>query len=346
MGLFGLGSLGQKDVSSPVAEAPSTSNQTSPQQNPWTNGGFFPNQNGSSTPASLADAKESTGVVLLNVTVDWGLGEAAGTGLVIDPSGDVVTNHHVVAGSTAIIATDPATGKTYDASVVGYDASDDVAVIKLAGASGLATITPITTVPRVGASITAVGNAEGAGQLTAASGQVRDTGASITVTDDFGSQEYLTNLVEMSANIVPGDSGGAVLNALNQTIAMNVAGSEDSRVVDTYAIPMSTVLADAVAIVDGPASSTITLGRTAGLGVTVDDSFVVNGVVRGGAADQVGITVGSTITGMDGQAIRSQQDLATILAGLKPQDKVAVKWTDEAGTAHQATVTLQEAPLA
>ena len=70
--------------------------------------------------------------------------KAAGTGMVLTSDGEVVTNHHVVEGSTSIKVKVMSTGKTYAANVVGTDAKDDVAVLQLAGASGLSTVTPDT----------------------------------------------------------------------------------------------------------------------------------------------------------------------------------------------------------
>ena len=84
-------------------------------------------QTGAAPSTTLASARQSTGVVLIDTVVDYGTGEAAGTGLVLSQDGIVVTNHHVVEGSTQVEATDPATGRTYLADVVGYEPDTDVA---------------------------------------------------------------------------------------------------------------------------------------------------------------------------------------------------------------------------
>ena len=289
---------------------------------------------------------QAVGLVLVNTIMNWGLEEAAGTGMIIDSSGLVVTNHHVVAGSTGVTVTDLSTGKEYQADIIGYDKTDDVAVLKLDGASGLSTITADTALPSVGESVTAVGNAEGGGSLVAAPGQIVDTGVSITVNEDDGTTADLTNLIELDANMVSGDSGGALFNSSTKVVGMNVAGSVNPRVNDSYAIPMATVEDVANQIIARQASSTVTLGHTAGMGIELSNNGELAGVVTGGPADKAGLTAGSVITKLDNKSVTGQSDLATILAKHAPGDTVEIAWTDASGKKHDATITLGDAPLA
>ena len=167
----------------------------------------------SSATLSLAqvEAKVDPGLVDVVSTIDYGEGEAAGTGIVLTSTGEVLTNNHVVEGATSIKVTDIGNGKTYTATVVGYDATSDVAVIKLQAASGLhtAALGSSSTVS-VGESVVAIGNAGGVGGTpSAAAGTVTALGQSITASDgSSGSSEQLANLVETDADIQPGDSGG------------------------------------------------------------------------------------------------------------------------------------------
>ena len=87
------------------------------------------------------------GLVRIMSTLGYQDGEAAGTGMILTSDGEVVTNHHVVAGATSVKATVMSTGKTYTATVVGSDTKDDVAVLQLADASGLTTVTTDSTLP-------------------------------------------------------------------------------------------------------------------------------------------------------------------------------------------------------
>jgi len=290
-----------------------------------------------------------TGLVLINTEVDFGTATAAGTGMVIDSDGIVVTNHHVVAGSTSVTVTVPSTSQTYTADVLGYDATTDVAVLKLQGASALTTITADSAPVSVGDDITAVGNAQGRGQLVAAPGQITAVGQNITVTEDDGSQSPLTNLIQVNAALVPGDSGGAMLDTDNEVIGMNVAGSTNTRSTTSYAIPITSVLQVADKVLAGEATDTVVLGRTAALGVQISSrasNVYVVGLIGDGPAEQAGITAGSVITAIDGKTVGNADSLTAILATHKPGDQVQITWTDRSGAPHTATATLTQAPLA
>ena len=76
---------------------------------------------------------------IVNITTTLDRGEAAGTGIVLTADGEVITNYHVIAGANTIEAVDIGNGKTYTAHVIGYSASEDIAILQLEGASGLAT---------------------------------------------------------------------------------------------------------------------------------------------------------------------------------------------------------------
>src|SRR5215467_10958676 len=170
---------------------------------------------GPSNAASIA-SRVDPGLVDINITVGYGQARAAGTGMVLTPDGEVLTNNHVVDGATSISVTDVGNGKTYRARVVGYDVSKDVAVLQLSGASNLQTVT-IERSPKVsvGAEVVGVGNAGGrGGSPSYAGGTVTGTGQSITASDDLsGTSERLTGMIETNANIEAGDSGGPLVNA-------------------------------------------------------------------------------------------------------------------------------------
>ncbi|QIG44102.1 serine protease [Nocardioides anomalus] len=193
-----------------------------------------------------ATATQSSGVVQISTVLGYGEGEAAGTGMVLSDDGLVVTNHHVVEGATSITVTVPTTGATYDADVLGLDATRDVAVLRLEDAGGLATVTTDASGVSAGDAVTAVGDAGGdGGGLTAAPGTVTHPRTSIPVRDDLTGQEKpLRNLVEVTSDVVPGDSGGALLDAAGDVVGMSVAASSGSTsvTVDGYAIPIARVL--------------------------------------------------------------------------------------------------------
>lgn len=314
--------------------------------------------------ASSAPTSPSTdqrqGVVLIGTKISGG--QAAGTGMVLTSSGDVLTNYHVVKGSTQVRVEVAATGKVFTANVIGHDASRDVALLKLEGASGLATITPDPDAVAIGDTLTAVGNASGGGELVAASGRVTALGQHVTVSDDNGGTETLTGVIETTAGAVPGDSGGPMFDAQGEVAGMTTAGSQtvtrgpgrggrhsSAAPVTTvsYAVPISDALAVVDQIRSGQESGTVRIGAKAYLGITVAPAsdVLVNSVVSGGPAADAGLTAGSVITSLDGQAVVSQDELATALGQLEPGQKVRVGWTDPNGSRRSATVALGQSPL-
>ena len=130
-------------------------------------------------------SKVDPGLVDIVTNLGYQNGQAAGTGMVLTSSGEVLTNNHVIRGATQIKATDVGNGRTYTAKVVGYDETDDVAVLQLQGASGLPTVTPSSASVGVGDKVVALGNAEGKGGTPSkAVGKVTGLGRTITASDE------------------------------------------------------------------------------------------------------------------------------------------------------------------
>src|SRR4029077_3051256 len=169
--------------------------------------------------------------------------EAAGTGVVVTPGGEVLTNNHVIDGATSISVTDVGNGQDYKATVVGYDRTSDIAVLQLQGASGLQTASLADSSQlKVGEPVVAVGNAGGAGGApSAAGGSITSLDQSITASDQGGgNSEQLHGLIEINANIQPGDSGGSLVTSTGAVIGINTAASSglsfQSSTTDGYAI--------------------------------------------------------------------------------------------------------------
>jgi S1-C subfamily serine protease len=209
---------------------------------------------------------------------------AAGTGIVLSSTGEVLTNNHVVNGATSIKVTDIGNGKTYTATVVGYDASHDVAVIQLQGASGLTTASlGNSSSVQTGDSVTALGNAEGKGGTpSVAPGTVTALNQSITASDELSNvSEQLTGLIETNAPIQPGDSGGSLVNSYGQVIGMDTAaGSSDqtqgqsstATATQAYAIPINEAVSIAQQIESGTTTADVHIGATAFLGLEIGSS--------------------------------------------------------------------------
>ncbi|PWJ25028.1 trypsin-like peptidase [Branchiibius hedensis] len=205
---------------------------------------------------TAATSKQSAGVVVVEAQLADQNAVAAGTGMVLTSTGLVLTNNHVVEDSDAIRVTIPSTGRTYVATVVGTNATDDVAVLKLANASGLSTVTldddhDLAT----GDTVTGVGNAGGTGSLVAASGTVTALDQQVTTQAEQGTpSESLTGLIETDAAIQSGDSGGPLLDDEGEVVGMDTAASATGRSVG-YAIPISTAVTVAKQIVSAAGGS-------------------------------------------------------------------------------------------
>jgi S1-C subfamily serine protease len=203
---------------------------------------------------------------------------AAGTGIVLTSTGEILTNNHVIDGATSIKVTDVGNGRTYTAKVVGYDASQDVAVIQLQNASGLtvASLGDSSTV-RTGDNVVALGNAGGKGGTpSVAAGTVTALNQSITASDEgSGNSEQLTGLIETNADIQPGDSGGSLVNAYGQVIGMDTAASSGTQTQSqsgqtaeqAFAIPINEATSIAKQIAAGTTSTNVHIGATGFLGI-------------------------------------------------------------------------------
>ena len=191
--------------------------------------------------------KVEPGLVIINTALQYNSEAAAGTGMVINADGLVLTNNHVIDGSTKITATVAATGRTYPATVVGYDKTGDIALIQLQNASGLTTV-PIgnSSSVKIGNAVVALGNAEGRGSITATAGEVTGLNQTITASEEGSStaSETLSGMIQTDANIVPGDSGGPLAGSTG-VIGMDTAGndvSDQQQASAGFAIPINTAL--------------------------------------------------------------------------------------------------------
>ncbi|MDT4939824.1 MAG: hypothetical protein QOG80_3495 [Pseudonocardiales bacterium] len=316
------------------------------------NGGTGNGGTGNSSTVGTATAAQSVGVVDIVTVLGYQNAKAAGTGMVVTPSGEIVTNNHVVEGATSISVTIVSTGQTYTATVVGTDPTDDVAVIQLANASGLATANfGSSSTVAVGAAVTGVGNAGGTGGTPSAStGSVVALNQTVTASDASGqNSETVTGLIESDAAIQAGDSGGPLYDAAGKVVGMDTAAAtgRGGATVAAYAIPITKALSIASTIESGQASSTIHIGATGFIGVSVSDTTGgagIAGVVAGGPAAKAGIVAGDTITAVNGTAVSSGTTLHNLLSSTKPGQQVSVSWTDASGAAHHATVTLVAGP--
>ncbi|HEU0193595.1 MAG TPA: trypsin-like peptidase domain-containing protein [Gaiellales bacterium] len=302
--------------------------------------------------ARTRPASIGTGVVVIDTDLGYQDGRAAGTGMVLTSSGLVLTNNHVIRDATAIRVVLPSSGRSYRARVVGYDVTDDVAVLQASGASNLKTISVgDSATVSTGESVKALGNAGGTGSLTSASGSVTGVNRAITVSDDQGGSEHLTGLIQTSAAVRPGDSGGPLLNAAGQVVGMDTAASMgDGTASQGFAIPINRAVPIANQIVRGEASATVHVGDTAFLGVEVSgdtvygSGAVVTAVVPGSPADAAGLSAGDLITSVGGRAISSPSGLTAFVMTQTPGAPLSTTFIDQAGTTRTTNLRLASGP--
>ncbi|HXJ28549.1 MAG TPA: trypsin-like peptidase domain-containing protein [Streptosporangiaceae bacterium] len=265
------------------SSSPSGNQQTFQQPGFGGNGGGG-NGTGGGNPPGLSSSTEQAIInkvqpEIVDITSELGYsgGQAEATGMVISADGEILTNNHVISGSTKLRATivGDRNNRTYTATVVGYDATDDVAVIKLQNASGLKTI-PLgdSDTVKMGNPVVAMGNADGQGGARPVVGTITGVNQTITASDEGSAtgKETLHGMLQTDARIVPGDSGGPLVNAQGQVIGMDTAaatGTFGGQSDVGFAIPINRALDIAHQIQSGKATGNIKIGLTGFLGVLV-----------------------------------------------------------------------------
>jgi S1-C subfamily serine protease len=310
---------------------------------------------GGTDPAAIAK-KVSPALVDINTVMGYANEQGAGTGMVLTSGGEVLTNNHVIEGATSLSVTDVGNQKTYHATVVGYDRTNDVALLQLSGASGLRTVTVASSSSlRVGEDVVAVGNAGGSGGTPSyTNGEITATGQTITAADSAtGTSERLSGLLETNAAVEPGDSGGALVNTRGQVTGMITAGSTGFQFENptnvAFAIPITHAVTIGRQIANKQPSSTVHLGSTPFLGVSVASypdgtGVLVTQVVAGGPAASAGLIAGDRITSFNDKTVSAPEDLSNLLLAQGVGNRVQLTYLDVNGQQHAVTVQLSIGP--
>jgi S1-C subfamily serine protease len=297
---------------------------------------------GHSTSARVK-AGANVGIVDIYTTL-YENGRAAGTGMILTRSGEVLTNNHVISGATKLRVVDVTTHRRYSATVVGYSVSRDIALLQLAHASSLRTIKRGGAVPlQVGMRVLARGNAQGqGGKPKVARGRIIALHQQITAKDELGDPETLNNMIATNAPVVPGYSGGPLENSQNRVLGIVTAGST-SGVSRGFAIPIRQALQIVRRIESGRSNAIVHVGPTAFLGVGLDDApgggAEITKILPGKPADLAGLVRGDVITSLNGVAISSKADVRQIVLSLVPGKTVPIGWTDSNGVAQSGDIT-------
>jgi S1-C subfamily serine protease len=206
--------------------------------------------------------------------------------------------------------------------------------------------------------VTAVGNAGGARRLVTTRGTITALRQAITVRDDQGDAHRLTGLIQVNAELQPGDSGGPLLDGTGRVIGIDTAASVGFafRAGDNegYAIPIDRALAVSRQIDSGRGTAEIHVGPTAFLGIAVHPfgyyrngytpGALVDNVVAGGPADRAGLRVGHIVVAIDGTRVSTPASIARLIVRKKPGDTVRITWIEPGGGRKSATARLVTGP--
>lgn len=284
--------------------------------------------------------------------------ESAGTGMIVNPSGLVITNNHVIAGASSVAITLDGTTKALPARIVGTDPSHDMALLQIdhppAGLHAVTFGNSADLVP--GDAVIAIGNALAlsAGSPTVTSGIVSALGRTVTATiPTTGATETLTDMIQTDAAINAGNSGGPLVDSSGDVVGMDTATAGDTsdgtQAVDIgFAIPSQDLEAALPGLQKGGTSGT----PGAYLGVEVEDNSptlaseyglavstgaVVVQVAAASPAASAGLVPGDIVVDFDHQAVTSATGLAAAEQHTIPGQKVPI--TVYQGTT-KATLTI------
>lgn len=308
-------------------------------------------------PPAHADLNAAVAVVepataRIDTVINYQHAIGAGTGIVLDPNGVILTNFHVVQSADTITAT--VAGRQFPADLVGYDRHHDVAVLQLRGAAGLPAATIGDSSQLVpGDQVVALGNADGTGSLlTTEAGKIIGLGRSINAQDSLtGSSEQVTGLIQIAAPVRAGDSGGPVVDSAGHVVGMTTAATLNYKMGpggQGFAIPINQAMSIAGQIRTRTPSDGVHVGTPTllGVGVTGADQraqlpgVLIHEVVSGGPAQQAGLMAGDVLVSVDGLPVSSATALTTVLDRHYPGESVDLLWLDRAGEQRTGKATL------
>jgi S1-C subfamily serine protease len=292
------------------------------------------------------------GLVDLRANLQYSHEVSVNTGIIVSADGLVLTSNNDIDGATSVKATLVGSGRTYTARVLGYDATQDVALLKLEGAAHLPAVTlGNSSQVTIGMPVLALGNAQGQGGVTPAAGVI--TALDRSIYSGLGDQglapQNLRGLQQTSAHVGPGDDGGPLADSDGRVIGMITTANSPSGQLSTtgFAIPINTAMAIAREISHGQASSTVYLGEPGFLGVQVKTSTsrapsgaLIADVITGTPASRAGLAAGDVITGVNGLPVTTPASLTTLLQRYHSGDVVSVRWTALHGAARTTKITL------
>jgi len=276
--------------------------------------------------------------------------QGIGTGFIVDSSGIILTNDHVVSDKTITYTVLTKDQKSYSVVSIDRDSSNDFAIIKI-NASNLPTIgLGDSSSLKVGQKVVAIGNALGRFQNTVTVGVVSGIGRGVTASDQFGfASETLENVIQTDAALNPGNSGGPLLDLSGKVVGINFATTSGAENIG-FVIPINRVKS----ILEQFKSQGRIIKPFIGIAYNIIGSDIaqlqnlpegayVQRVIVDSPAAKAGIEIGDVITELGGEKITLENSLATIIRKFNVGDKVKLK-VNRKGKNLQFEVKLEEAP--
>ncbi len=317
---------------------------------------YFPNKSVLVKPQDIQEALAKVEPAVVSIdsqsqqgsnSVGGDFAESAGSGMILTPGGEILTNNHVIAGSDLLTVTLFDQTAALPAHVVGTDPGDDLALIQIDHAANLPTVTfGDSSRIEVGDSVLAIGNALAlAGGPSVTEGIVSAEHRAMTAQNDAGQTENLTGLIQTDAAINPGNSGGPLVNSEGEVIGMNTAVAADSTgnaptqnigfaiAVDSVKPLLAGLRSGGTGGAGAPPSQLAPADNAAYIGVTVgpvtpalrqsdhltpSSGALILSVEPGSPAERSALQVGEVIVSFNGTGIQSPEDLTSAIHPLKP----------------------------
>jgi putative serine protease PepD len=310
-----------------------------------------PSNNGEAKTA-VGEAVKIIGPSVVTITSDvsngmGGNGQSAGTGIIITPEGEIVTNNHVVEGANTIMVRLAGQVDPVPATLLAADPSNDLALIKINGKDlPAATFADPNTIA-VGDPVVAMGYALALdGEPTVTSGIISAMNRTLAIDAEVS----LDGLIQTDTAISSGNSGGPLVNLDGQVVGINTAVARDDMSSAANNVGFAISVTEILDVLDWLRSNTDGSVRVSGfLGDTIASHndgrqrAVIQTVAPGSPASTAGLKVGDIVLEVDGQPISGQVGLVAAIRDASPGDEVTIKF-ERGGSMETALATLTDRP--
>ncbi|ASY26685.1 S1C family serine protease [Candidatus Planktophila versatilis] len=285
---------------------------------------------------SVAEIAQRVLPSVVSIAANSKNGGATGSGFVIDSTGYILTNNHVIAGSVESggdISVSLNDGSEYSAKVVGRDSSYDLAVLKITGATLKALQFGDSDKVAVGDSVIAIGSPLGlTGTVTLGIISAKDR--AVTAGESREDNSFI-NALQTDAAINPGNSGGPLVDATGSVIGVNSAiaslgysaSSQTGSIGLGFAIPINQARKTAEQLIKNGKATYPVIGVSVEMNYRGEGALIAKtgvAIVKGGAADKAGLKAGDIITEFGGRAIGSAEELIVAIRAQNVGDKVEI----------------------